>query len=1078
MRRVLPIIILLLTYSGLAWADTFPEGICGKLPIGSPKGENQPAFRLGCERTADGGEQIQLLIDGEEPLVLAGVDGESLGSAEILFDPASVIVRLLEGPPNLYWIQYGHRRTWEVGHAEIDYRRHWVVPQGNSQQTLFDEWVTRSYASRGGVRSSTWEDIALTYREEHLRVVETTSGTTYFDPELYGDETCALGEVFCEDRCGDLDGGKARFAESCVAECRDGKGVIRFADREYRLKTSNDIAIKSGQVSLGPTVWTRQFWPRRYTCAEPTLVESPVRFLVRDDGVAAWLVVRDKALLDEGEDLPKESMPDPGSPAPIPAVAACWLYNRAPWNEANSTRAYPPAPPEQVRPPHFVPEDCCQVETFADGHRTFVYETVKEDQPGRLLAIFDHSSQSCHSANLAEDGRWGKALLDWVGDPVFSPDGGKLGYRAKQGKRWFVVVDDRRGPEFDRVSSPVFSPDSQRLAYWAKQAKKEFIMLDDQPGPAFDGTGFPIFSPDSRKIAYRIRDGQQWFVMVGDEKGPAFDDIGYYTVPDTGRGSDIADVVFSPKGEFAYAARRGAEWFIVRDRRPGRGYEQVGLPVYSPDGDRLAFRARRDDREFIVLDEQQGPDFDFVGTPVFSPDGREVTYWAQQGAREFVMHGEHRGPEFAAPDRVGAPVFDRDGAQVIYWARQGEKEFILSGERRGPEFAAIEAPVLHSRTGQIAYRARQGNQEFVVLADRRGPEFTVDDSSRSDPVVFSPDGRQLAYRAKQEGKEFLLLGENKGPAFDEVGTPVFSPDGRRLAYRARQGESWLMAVDTLQNLLITGQVETLSSTNLPLRKTIPRLIPHPIIFGGLVVGGSTKERWISIETAVPPDLGADRCRRINPEFIPPGLRYQFYSFDKFLGECADSRVAVCLSEVGGDPRLAVDFPGCSVKHFNFGIAAPWNALPRRPKVLKNHRDFAPIVRQFLDRKGFKQAPVRIEYVHGVDLDGDGAEERIIHARSEKWVSDHANPNDYSLLLLVSSVRGKTETTTIEAWWAGDEETKGPYEIYDSTSYADANGDGIMEIFIDWRYYEGGGIRVYTLRDGKPIDTELGFFDGL
>ncbi len=578
MYRVL-FIILLLAGSGLGRADTSPERICGKLPMDYPKRESQPAFQLGCERTADGGEQIQLLIDGEEPLVLAGVDGESLGSEEIIFDPASVIVRLLESYTNLYWIQYGHRRTWEVGHAEIDYRRHWVVPQGNSQKTLFDEWFTRSYASRGGVSSSTWEDIALTYREEHLRVIKTTSGTTHFDPEMYGDETCALGEVFCENQCGYFDGGKARFVESCVAECLDGKAVIRFADREYLVKTSKDIAIRSSQVSLGPTVWTRQFSPRWYTCAESTLMESPVRFLVVDDGLAAWLVVRDKAPLGEGEDLPKESMPDPESPAPIPAVAACWLYNRAPWNEANSTRAYPPAPPEQVRPQHFVPEDCCQVETAADGKRTLLYETIKEDQPGRLLAIFDHPSQRCYSANLARDGRWGKAPFDRIGDPVFSPNGQRLGFRAQRGEQRFVVVDDREGPPFHRVSAPVFGPDNRHVAYWARQKGKEFIVLDDRPGPAFDGVGFPVFSPDGSQVAYRAREGNQWFVMRGDEKGPAFDDIGYYTASEAGRTNNLIDVVFSPDGDqLAYAARRGPQRFIVREGRPGPAFAHVGLP--------------------------------------------------------------------------------------------------------------------------------------------------------------------------------------------------------------------------------------------------------------------------------------------------------------------------------------------------------------------------------------------------------------------------------------------------------------------------------------------------------------------
>ncbi len=270
----------------------------------------------------------------------------------------------------------------------------------------------------------------------------------------------------------------------------------------------------------------------------------------------------------------------------------------------------------------------------------------------------------------------------------------------------------------------------------------------------------------------------------------------------------------------------------------------------------------------------------------------------------------------------------------------------------------------------------------------------------------------------------------------------------------------------------------------PLNKTAPPLIHHPII-AGVVIGGSARGRWVKIDaeklpkanpSACSPETG-QCCRTLGPEWIPPGLTYKLYSFDESLGECRGGKTRACDSMVTGDIDLTVDFPACSIKKFSLAIAGPWNALPRRPKVLKNHRDFAPIVRKFLDRKGLGRASVRIEYVHSVDLDGDGTEERVIHARSRKEVGDHGDPNDYSLLLLVRTIQGKPETTTISAWWPGEQENQGPYETY-SAYYADANGDGVMEIFVDWGYYEGGGIHVYALRNGKPVETGLDYFNGL
>ena len=293
------------------------------------------------------------------------------------------------------------------------------------------------------------------------------------------------------------------------------------------------------------------------------------------------------------------------------------------------------------------------------------------------------------------------------------------------------------------------------------------------------------------------------------------------------------------------------------------------------------------------------------------------------------------------------------------------------------------------------------------------------------------------------------------------------------------------AVGLLEGQKPAAETRVAASPTVPLRKTVPRLIPHPII-AGVVLGGSARGRWVKIDNGNLPEANPSACssktgqccRTLGPEWIPQGLIYKLYSFDEPLGECPGGKAKACDNMATGDIDLTVDFAACPVKKFSLAIAGPWNALPRRPKVLKNHQDFVPVVRNFLDRKGRKRAPVRIEYVHGIDLDGDGMEERIVHALSRKEVGDHGDPNDYSLLLLVRTVQDKPETTAISAWWPGEQENQGPYEIYGPIHYADANGDGVMEIFVDWTYYEGSGIRVYTLRDGKAVETELGYFNGL
>ena len=62
------------------------------------------------------------------------------------------------------------------------------------------------------------------------------------------------------------------------------------------------------------------------------------------------------------------------------------------------------------------------------------------------------------------------------------------------------------------------------------------------------------------------------------------------------------------------------------------------------------------------------------------------------------------------------------------------------------------------------------------------------------------------------------------------------------------------------------------------------------------------------------------------------------------------------------------------------IAAPWNALPRKPKVIDpTQKVYVDAVRDFLKTKGIEQPKVKIDSILRVDLDGDGEEEVLISA---------------------------------------------------------------------------------------------------
>lgn len=94
-------------------------------------------------------------------------------------------------------------------------------------------------------------------------------------------------------------------------------------------------------------------------------------------------------------------------------------------------------------------------------------------------------------------------------------EGGRSAYCARRGESWFVVVNGKEGPPFDRVVTPSFSPDGKHLAYRARKDGKRFVVVADTEGrtvrqhPEYEQV-FPVrFTADGRSIAYGVKDGRQ-----------------------------------------------------------------------------------------------------------------------------------------------------------------------------------------------------------------------------------------------------------------------------------------------------------------------------------------------------------------------------------------------------------------------------------------------------------------------------------------------------------------------------------------------------------------------------------------
>lgn len=71
------------------------------------------------------------------------------------------------------------------------------------------------------------------------------------------------------------------------------------------------------------------------------------------------------------------------------------------------------------------------------------------------------------------------------------------------------------------------SPDSRRVAYVAKVGNKQIVVVDGKKGKQYDGivSGSLVFSPDSERVAYAAMIGNMKFVVVDGKEGKQFNTI-------------------------------------------------------------------------------------------------------------------------------------------------------------------------------------------------------------------------------------------------------------------------------------------------------------------------------------------------------------------------------------------------------------------------------------------------------------------------------------------------------------------------------------------------------------------------
>ena len=249
------------------------------------------------------------------------------------------------------------------------------------------------------------------------------------------------------------------------------------------------------------------------------------------------------------------------------------------------------------------------------------------------------------------------------------------------------------------------------------------------------------------------------------------------------------------------------------------------VPVWSPDGQRIAFASNRDgNTEVYVMDDDgtnptnltQNANTDGWNI-AWSPDGQRIAFTSERDGNTevYVMADDGSNPanltQSAGDDWT--PVWAPDGQHIAFSSnRDGNTEvYVMADDGSNPANLTQSAgddwtPVWAPNGQRIAFSSnRDGNTEvYVMAADGSNPTNLTQSAGDDWVPVWSPDGQRIAFSSNRDGNTEVYVMDSDGSNstsltyhFGGDWAPIWSPDGQRIAFLSnRDGNTEVYVMDS------------------------------------------------------------------------------------------------------------------------------------------------------------------------------------------------------------------------------------------------------------------------------------------